>query len=243
MSIIRSILLIAAIVASAPAGAQIVLTDSTPALVTFDGFAGTGFAPLPAPGQLDSDEIIVRGLSDGDQTWGGTFTSGDHARGTTTGGVATGGIYAGSDGDEFLMLQPTSSDVTPGEIVLRFTNSTGGTITALGIKYDVLVLNDQPRANSLNCGFSTDDSTYTGIGPLATTTPEAASGSPTWTRTAMPGAVPYVLVTSIPHGTDFFVRWFTDDVSGGGSRDEIGIDNIEITAETYPVELQMLTVD
>ncbi len=243
MRIAYSLVLVAALAATVPAQAQIVLTNSIPSTTTFDGFTGTGFAPAPAAGQLDSDEIIVRGLSDGDQTWGGTFDSGDHARGASTGCVTTGGVYGGSDGNTFMMLQPGGSDVTPGAIVLRFTNSTGGTITVLGIRYYVLVYNDQVRANSVNCEFSTDDSSWTGIGSLQTTTPGTADVTPAWTRTIMPSSVAYGLVTSIPDGSDFYLRWLTDDVSGAGSRDEIGIDNIQITAVTFPVELQTFTIE
>lgn len=242
MKIAHFLALIAVIAVSVPAQAWD-LNDSTPVTIPFDGFTGAGFAPVPAAGQLDSDNIIVEGLSDGDQSWGGTYTTGDHARGASTGGVTTGGVYAGSDGDTFLMLQPAGSDVTPGAIVLRWNNMTGGTITTLGIRYDVLVFNDQDRANSFNCEFSMDGSSWTSIGPLATTTPELGDGMPVWTRTTMPGATSYGLVTSIPDLGTFYLRWATDDVSGGGSRDEIGIDNIQVTAITYPVELQTFTID
>lgn len=243
MKIAYSLVLVAAFAAAVPAQAQIVLTNSVPSTTTFDGFTGTGFASAPLAGQLDSDEIIVRGLSDGDQTWGGTHDSGDHARGASTGGVSTGGVYAGDDGNTFLMLQPGGSDVTPGAIVLRFTNSTGGTITHLAIRYYVLVYNDELRANSVNCEFSMDDSSWTGIGPLQTTTPGTADVNPAWTRTIMPSSAGYGLVTSIPDGSDFYLRWFTDDVSGSDARDEIGIDNIQITAVTYPVELQSFSIE
>jgi hypothetical protein len=236
------ILVVAVLVAiAAPVNAQIVLSDSTPTNITFAGFTGSGFVSSPAAGQLDSDEIIATGCSDGDMAWGGTYTTGDYARGTSSGGTTTGGLYAGSDGDTFLMIQPGGSDLTPGTIVLRFTNNTGGTITTLNIQYDVLVYNDQGRANSFNTEYSDDGTTWHSIGPLATTTPEAADGSPAWTRSTM--GSPYALVTDIAPGATFYVRWLTDDVSGGGSRDEIGIDNIHIAAATYPVELQSLSIE
>ncbi len=236
------LIIIAAIAVAVPAGAQIVLIDSTPTDITFTGFTGSGFSAAPAAGQLDSDEIRVMGLSDGDQTWGGTFDSGDHARGASSGGASSGGVYAGTDGDVFLMLQPGGSDVTPGSIELRFTNSTGGIITVLDLQYDVLVFNDQGRANSFNCEYSADGSSWVGIGPLMTTTPETADPPDVqWTRTTMGG--PYGLITDIAVGSTFYVRWFTDDVSGGGSRDEIGIDNIHIAADTFPVELQSFSID
>ena len=239
---ILSIIVIGVLVAiAAPVNAQIVLSDSTPTNITFTGFDGSGFLASPAAGQLDSDEIIAIGCSDGDMAWGGTYTTGDYARGTSSGGITSGGLYAGNDGDTFLMIQPGGSDLTPGSIVLRFTNNTGGTITVLEFQYDVLVYNDQGRANSFNTEYSDDGTTWNGIGPLETTTPGAADGSPAWSRTTMGG--PYGLVTSIAPGATFYVRWLTDDVSGSGGRDEIGIDNIHIAAATYPVELQSLSIE
>ena len=242
VSRILSLLFVGVLVAVAlPANAQIVLSDSTPTNITFTGFTGSGFAADPAAGQLDSDEIIVVGCSDGDMAWGGVYTTGDWARGSSTGGVTSGGVYAGSDGDTFLMLQPSGADLTPGAIILRFTNNTGGTITQLDIQYDVLLYNDQGYATSIDTGFSEDGTTWTGIGPLSTTTPEAADASPAWSRSTMGG--PYGLVTDIAPGATFYVRWFTDDAGGSGSRDQIGIDNIHIAAATYPVELQSLTIE
>jgi hypothetical protein len=54
---------------------------------TFSGFDGSGFAPSPATGQLDSNVWRVTGMSDGNGTFGGTHDSGDFARGSSTGGV------------------------------------------------------------------------------------------------------------------------------------------------------------
>lgn len=55
----------------------------------FAGFTGTGFSPTPAAGQLDSDDIIVTGLSAGDLMFGDVGTTGDYARGPSRGGVST----------------------------------------------------------------------------------------------------------------------------------------------------------
>jgi hypothetical protein len=90
----------------------------------FDSFAGTGFAPSPAAGQLDSDTWALNGLSDGDTAWGGTYTTGDYARGIDEDGASTGGIYAfdvvsGAGTDYILGVQPTDADFTPGAIYLR----------------------------------------------------------------------------------------------------------------------------
>jgi hypothetical protein len=88
-----------------------------PVLVDFSGFAGTGFQPVPDPGQLDSDDWALTGMSDGVLNFGGTFTTGDFARGITAGAVSSGGLYAlDRSGDIGLMIQPTGSDWNPGSI-------------------------------------------------------------------------------------------------------------------------------
>lgn len=202
---------------------------------SFTGFTGIGFAPTPAAGQLDSDFWRVTGLSDGAGSFGGTHTTGDFARGTSTGGVATGGIYAFNVGSGNIILgtQPAGSDFNPGTIALRIQNTTGSTITDLDISYEVWYLNDQPRANALNFAYSSNDSTYTPVGALDFTTPAAADalGWQVITRSTTLNGL------TIANGDSFYLRWNGADVSGSGSRDEYGIDNVQVSvpiAEAAP---------
>ena len=53
---------------------------SPPSDITFTSFDGTGFSTSPSSGQLNSNEWRVTGMSDGDGSFGGGFTSGDFAR-------------------------------------------------------------------------------------------------------------------------------------------------------------------
>ena len=112
--------------------------------IDFTGFTGSGFAPSPAAGQLDSDTWRLTGMSTGDQTFGGTHTSDDSARGSDTGGTTTGGVYAfdRGGGNIGLGVQPTGSDFTPGEITLRLRNETGTTVTNINVAYYLGVFND-----------------------------------------------------------------------------------------------------
>jgi uncharacterized repeat protein (TIGR01451 family) len=194
----------------------------------FTGFTGSGFDPNPGAGQLDSDAWIVTGLSDGDLSFGGSGTTGDYARGSSSGGVTTGGIYAfdTGGGNTILGVQPTGSDWTPGAFILRLQNDTGTTITQLDISYTVWVYNNESRANSLDFAYSSDNLTYTDVPALDFTTPEAADGSPVWTDTFRSTSISGV---NIANGDYFYLRWRGDDVSGSGSRDEYGIDDIQVT--------------
>jgi len=224
----RAGLLLAALLAASTAfaGGGLTLVDED-----FNGFAGSGFAPMPAAGQLDSDLWRATGFS-ADGSFGGTFDSGDFARGSSTGGVSTGGVYAFDTGaNSILGIQPGSSDFTPGTLTLRLTNSSGGEVNAVSISYDIWTFNDQARANSLNFGYSLDDATYVSIPELDFTTPEAAAGSPAWSvvnRTIILNGL------GLANGADLYLQWTGDDQSGGGSRDEYGIDNISVEAVTPP---------
>ncbi|NJO70635.1 MAG: hypothetical protein HC825_00805, partial [Oscillatoriales cyanobacterium RM1_1_9] len=202
----------------------------------FDNFTGTGFAPTPEIGKLDSDNWKVTGLSDGNGTFGGTFAADDFARGTSTGTVGTGGVYGfdvGS-GNTILGIQPGGPDFTPGDIVLKFTNSTSSAVNALDVSYTIWYRNDQNRGNSLNFAWSTDDSTYTGISALDFTTPAAADPSPTWQNVLRSTTISGL---NLAAGAEFYLRWRGDDVDGSGSRDEYGIDVVTVStpiANTAP---------
>lgn len=198
-------------------------TDYT---IDFTGFAGDGFDPDPTAGQLDSDTWRVTGLSDGDLEFGDTGTSGDYARGTTTGFVSSGGIYAADVfGNQGLMVQPTADDFTPGSFILRLENNTGSSIGELDIAYTIYALNDQDRANSFNFSYSYDDETWIEVDALDYTSPEFGVGLPEFEDKAT------TLIGLIwDDGQFFYLRWTGDDATGSGSRDEFALDDIIVNA-------------
>ena len=201
----------------------------------FTGFAGAGFDTPPSAGQLDSALWRVTGLSDGDSMFDGIADSGDFARGTSTGGTNTGGIYGFETpgGNVLLGAQPAGSDFTPGSFDLRIQNTSAQAINALDVSYRVGVYNDQDRANSLDFAWSVDDMTYTDVPELDFTTPEARDGSPAWTFTDRSTIVTGFVIEP---GEFIYLRWKSEEVSGGGARDEFGIDDVVI-ATTAPPDL------
>jgi hypothetical protein len=207
--------------------AYTVTFDATLAGVNNGVFTGSGFAPSPASGQLNSNAWASTGMSDGASAFGGTNTSGDFARGSSSGGVTGGGFYAFevATSDYALGVQGTGGDWTPGTITLRVQNTTGGTLTSLDVAYEAWVYNDQGRANSLNFSWSLDDVSYTPVGALDLTSPETADGSPAWTRNDRNTT----LSLSVANNDYIYLRWESDDVSGGGSRDEFALDDISVT--------------
>jgi len=247
----RILWVITAVVAAAVFGAvhaQVSIEQiGVPVATDFSGFAGAGFishggGPTPIPGTLDSNTFAITGMSDGDLPFGGNAPSGDYPRGVTTCGVSTGGAYAFDQGssDMALGFQPAGSDMTPGTLTMLVVNSTGDSVAEVTLSYDVVVYNDQPRANSWSFDHSDDGSSWTPVPALDVVTPEAADPSPDYAITPRSTTIGGL---ALADGAPLYLRWTTDDVSGSGSRDEIGIDNVVVTATMVPVELMRFEVD
>jgi len=208
--------------------------DATVAGVANGVYVGSGFQPTPIAGQLDSDAWAVTGWSDGALTLGGTQITAntDYTRGTTNGPVSTGGIYSYQGSNQMLLIQPATSEWAPGTLTLRIQNNTGVILTDFIISYDLYVRNDQGRSNSFNFSYSSDNVTYTTIGALNYNSTEVADGMgmvSVGTKSSSVGSL------SIANGAYFYIRWFGTDVSGSGSRDEFGIDNIVVNGSSNPV--------
>ncbi len=221
--------------------------------VDFTGYAGTGFQSAPAAGQLDSDDWAATGWSNGDLAFGGTQVTAntDYTRGTTTGGVTTGGFYAvtnitGATGVSF-GIQPGGGDWAPGTLTLQIRNNTGVTLDSISVGYDLFVRNDQGRSNSFNFSYA--------VGALNTPGAFTASASPndSFTSTVAADALGWVsqrsagtlttIATTINNGQSIFLRWSGADVAGAGNRDEFAIDNISfsgITAVPEPSSMILL---
>jgi hypothetical protein len=199
----------------------------------FSSFTGSGFAPEPAPGQLDSDTWRVSGMSDGDLEFGGTKTTGDYAKGLSAGNVGPPGIYAFQvdNGVVALGFQPSNSDFTPGEIGLRLQNNTTDMITDLQITYDLWVNNNQAYASTWSFHHSADDLNFLKEVAGDYTSGEAADGLE-WQKQSF---TVDVIGLALDHGAYYYFKWASDDASGHGQRDEFGLNNISITATVSEV--------
>lgn len=234
--------------------AQLVLTNGTPSVtINFSNsmqttvgtnastaFTGAGFDLNPTTaGRLNSAAWQINGWSDGVLNFNGTRTTAatDFTRGAVNTAQTTGGIYAytgapGSVANPALMVQPGGSDFAPGDITLRVYNGGTTIITQLIVSYNLFVRNDQPRANSFNFSWSTDNSTYTDVLGLDYTS-TAASDLLGWVQVGTsPSRTTTITGISITPGSYIYIRWSSNDVSGSGSRDEFGLDDITCSA-TY----------
>uniref|UniRef100_UPI004049C656 beta strand repeat-containing protein n=3 Tax=Flavobacterium sp. TaxID=239 RepID=UPI004049C656 len=194
----------------------------------FNNFDGTGFTSSPSSGQLDSDVWKVTGMSDGNIDFGDSSTSGDYARGNSTGNITSGGIHSFtvSIDNNSLGIQPGGSDWTPGTIVLKLDNTTGQTLTSLNVSYKIYVNNDQGRSSSFNFSHSPDDIDFTDELSLDYTSP---AGSDTNGWFSIDRSI-NLTGLSIPDNGSYYLRWSGDDVAGSGSRDEIALDDLVVTS-------------
>lgn len=223
---------------NAPVGWQIYNTNVTNAITfdtTVDGvnegtYQGAGLSPALTSGELNSNAWAITGFSDGAIAFGGTSTDGqDYDRGTATGGVTVGGVYAfdTATNNYALGIQPATGDFVPGSATLRFQNQTGAAVTSLSIGYKVYVYNDQAASNSFNFSHSADNSTYTSVSGLNVTSPASADVSPQWKAY-------YRVVTltglNIANNNYYYFRWTGATVSGATDYDEFGLDDIVMVA-------------
>lgn len=203
----------------------------SPLVHNFTGFGGGGFNAAPSATQLHSKVWNFSGFSDFFKP-GQSNTGNDFGRGTTTPGVpVTGGIYGctHTTGNQSLWIQPSTNDFSGpngGTMNLQICNNSGSSITTLNINYDLLVYNDRDRANSFNFFYSTNGSTFIQVGALDYTSPSTASGTPE--VVTVPRSTTLTGL-SIANGAMFYLRWFGNDVSGVGERDEFGLDNLVVS--------------
>lgn len=201
---------------------------------TFGTFTGAGFAVNPGAGQLDSDVWRVGGLSDGpNPAYGFTGTTGDFARGTINGSAdpASGGVYSPS-ANRALVVQPTGSDFDAGGFIeSRIANTSGATATSFEVSFDWAFRNSGDRVSNLTLSYSTDGFTFTEVPAAGFATP--ATRDP---ATAAAFSVSRETVTLnnviVPNGEFLYLRWTHLGSTGGGNRDEVGIDNLIVDATT-----------
>ena len=216
-------------------------TVGTPVTEDFNTYTSAGIQPVAGAGELSSNSFAFSGFSDGNVAFGGTNLTapGDYARGFrySTTPVATGGLYAYTDtvaGDNKMWIQPTNGDFTPGQVYIRIVNNTGAVLNDVQIALELTVFNDSihtgggaglvpTRSQNIALAYSTDSLNYNVV--VSDTTPGYGDG----VYYTIPLA--YTLNgLGLANGQAMFLLFATDDHSGLGSRDELGLDNLSFTA-------------
>ncbi len=221
------------------------MSFSTSFPIDFTSFTAAGFQPVPTVGQLSSNFWRIQGFSDnaGLLDYGGTITTtGDYARGVLSGDPTSAGILAANTGlpgiDTAFVVQPTGAEfgTTPGTITLRVQYTGATAITGFSLDYDGIVRNNAGRATDINLSWAVQSAATQ---PATFSAPVTALSwtTPTTLVTAAPFAVQALVeqsfTTTINPNDYIFIRWSIGDntvTPGSGSRDEVGFDNILITA-------------
>ncbi|MGB5981148.1 MAG: HYR domain-containing protein [Nonlabens sp.] len=228
--------------------------DNTVAGINNGSYTGSGLASFPAAGQLNSNGIVVLGMSNGNTTIGGTFStaSTDFTRGANSGDVNTGGLYAfdvsnGATVDRAFGVQPGGSDFTPGSVAVRLQNRTGAAITQLSVAYEVLTFETTPRNNSFNFGHGSDFNTPTAVTDLKFNAPTETFPTTKWRRNQFQTNI----TVNIAAGASYYLVWSGDDILGSatGSRPQVALDDIKVVANPSTVvntiagEYESITID
>ncbi|RQO31412.1 hypothetical protein DBR32_05465 [Taibaiella sp. KBW10] len=154
-------------------------------------------------------------------------------------GSGPSGMYSMNiNGGQAIGIQPTGSVYEPGAVILKIQNKTGAPLTSLSVAYNLYVYNDQGRATAVSLGYSTG-SAFVDIAGLTETSPTTASGSPVAEKNFK--AVDIDLSASpVANNNYAYIRWsFAPSGSSSGSRDEFGIDDIQIIGNATTTSLQM----
>ncbi|OJJ21025.1 hypothetical protein BKI52_10650 [marine bacterium AO1-C] len=198
-----------------------------PVTLEFNNYTGAGVSSSPTIAQLHSLNWSFAGMSEGQVLNGETNTTGDYARGTSTGGVTTGGLYAFDiNGNTAFGFQANGTDFDNGKAVLRLQNQTGSTITAAQIAYNLYVFNDQDIASTINLEYSTDGINFTAAPAFTFTSPTTNTGASWSAANAING---YISGLRLANNEYLYIRW-DNDLSAASEADEIAIDDIQVTA-------------
>lgn len=204
----------------------------------FNSFVGAGFNSSVEAGKINSNIWKITGLSDGDTVYNDNKSSGDYAKGESTGGVTSGGVYSFeiATGNKTFGFQPTGSDFAPGAVTLRVKNTSGQTLNALSISYKIYVNNNENRSSSFNFLHSSNDLAFTAVSELNYTSPKI-SDTNGWTLIEKQISLTGL---SLADQADYYLKWSSNDVDGSGSRDEFGLDDIVVSSSAleYAIEIQ-----
>ena len=206
--------------------------DSSVSGVNNGGFSttvsGSYLNSSPASGQLDADAWSCSQTSGSSASFPGSGTA-VYATSTIPNPGTSGGLFAYNINtltNQMIGFSPTGDLFTPGNITLKIVNNTGSTINQLAVEYLVYAYNNQPRANTVDFWYSSDNATYTNGNITFTSTAASSSSWESATKTIT------ITGLAISNGSSYYLQWRLGDASGSGARDKFALDNIKVTATT-----------
>lgn len=234
---------------------QIEITEEAVAFEEdFEWFLGTGFTPDGIPeGTMDSYIVSTQSNSGSSVDFGDNVTTGEFARGTSTGGASiAGGVYAFNtgSGNTAFGFKPSSAFYTPGSVTVVLQNKTPDipndpvdiVFISLQVNFDIWYNNTTDNVTTVDLLVSPDNINYTstnGVNGEALSTP--GPSSPGWVKMTKN----YVITAelngiSVSRDAYYFLKWEITANNGETFSDEIAIDNFKIIANPPVIFTEIL---
>lgn len=221
-----------------PSSVDSITSFGTPFTENFDGMGSSATATLPAGFKIGTD-------------WATGTTATTLAYGTTGAGAVTGssgggtinwanGITATST-DRSLGFLNSGSFTSPRSIVLKISNNTGATISALDISFDY----EKSRSGTRQFDWTFFHGGTSAPATAATAGDQSYPADANNTTISNPPLTTSKTVNltglSIANGTDYYLRWTFTGLGGSTNGQGIGIDNFSITATASGATAPVLT--
>lgn len=227
-----SLALAAVLLESTPVQATLVVSNSTPTVITFTGYTGAGFSPTPSAAQIDSTTWRLNLGLDGTMVFGASSNQAPYARGQAAfsnpygAGAFTNAAF-GADSPIF-GITPRNGTWGTGtsnqSLTLRLQNGGSEVMTNIQVSYDVWVNNRGDFSEYIRFQNSSNDVTYTQQPSLNLTTPTANTGD-SWSKTSFSISLPVNVAT----GSFYYLQWYGGKSGGTGTTyDSFGFDNISV---------------
>ena len=225
---------------------------STPGILN-GKFDATNIKANPGVGDLDSDGVDIDDDLPGAADLAAVFGSNDvKFWGATPGNVSSSadGIWAfepTGGGNRALGIQPSSTrfgtkDYGDGQIVFKFINNSGVTLTAFRIQYDIYEANSGDRNTVIESYLTTNVSTPS-YGPVRDTYTSEGNAVGIGYSWSSANGIDYSVTSgiSVPDGGAIYLRFYIYDGPAYQNRfpwrDEMAIDNIKIIGANNPALL------
>ena len=124
------------------------------------------------------------------------------------------------------MVQPSGTEFSPGSITLRIKNNGSSSITQLQVDYNLFVRNDGNKSSTFNFSHSADNIVFQDEALLDYASPETADALEWVSIGLSPSRSIIITGLNIPPGALYYLRWSSGEISGTGSSDEFGLDDI-----------------
>lgn len=206
--------------------------DATVNGVNNGAYQGTGFSSGPASGQLNSNAWSFENLgTPANMNFGSAATTGDAARGVSSGGVSTAGFYAFNTNngvgaaDYSLGWQVDGTTFYNGKLTLMIVNNTLNNIETFRLGYILKEYNNTDTSANIRVSYSFDNNTYTDIPELSDSTAKDFDPTPQWQSKELSSVLSGLGWSAFD---TLYIQWQVE--SDSDPQDEMAIDGLSFYA-------------